>query len=107
MNALSVFSFQENHPIRVVMVDGNPWFVANDICNALSIQNVTQAMRAYERELLRDVVRGGQRSMSCGELPITDIDTELEKVLPAHFELAIEKLETLSTKLTVPVVTDK
>lgn len=39
MNALSVFSFQENHPIRVVMVDG--------------------------------------------------------------------KLETLSTKLTVPVVTDK
>lgn len=260
MNALSVFSFQENHPVRVVMVNGNPWFVAKDVCDALRLVNSRKAlmsldedekgvtlsytpggeqklniisesglytlilrcrdavkqgttawrfrkwvtnevlpairkngeyayvepvpkcagepldwrqkeelrglindiaqsfqyrnawisgvwlalrracrnpspnpitvddlpaivaelrriltaaetalgnMRAYERELLRDVVRGGQRSMSCGELPITDIDTELEKVLPAHFELAIEKLETLSTKLTVPVVTDK
>ncbi|WP_227541846.1 hypothetical protein [Klebsiella pneumoniae] len=38
--------------------------------------------------------------MSCEELPITDINTEMEKVLPAHFELAISKLETLSTKLT-------
>lgn len=64
-------------------------------------------MRVYERELLRDVVRGGRRSMSCGELPITDIDTELEKVLPAHFELAIEKLETLSTKLTSSAITEK
>ncbi|HCT9390578.1 TPA: Bro-N domain-containing protein [Enterobacter hormaechei] len=260
MNALSVFSFQESHPVRVVMVDGNPWFVAKDVCDALRLVNSRKAlmsldedekgvtlsytpggeqklniisesglytlilrcrdavkqgttawrfrkwvtnevlpairksgeyayvepvpkcagepldwrqkeelrglindiaqsfqyrnawisgvwlalrracrnpspnpitvddlpaivaelrriltaaetalgnMRAYERELLRDVVRGGQRSMSCGELPITDIDTELEKVLPAHFELAIEKLETLSTKLTVPAVTDK
>ncbi|EOI1350507.1 Bro-N domain-containing protein [Enterobacter hormaechei] len=257
MKSLSVFSFQESHPVRVVLVEGEPWFVANDICNALSIQNVTQAiarldddersmfnigrqgqaniisesglytlilrcrdavkqgttawrfrkwvtnevlpairkngeyafvepvpksagepldwrqkeelrglindiaqsfqyrnawvsgvwmalrracrnpspnpitvddlpaiiaelrriltaaetalgnMRVYERELLRDVVRGGRRSMSCGELPITDIDTELEKVLPAHFELAIEKLETLSTKLTSSAIIEK
>lgn len=257
MKSLSVFSFQESHQVRVVLVEGEPWFVANDICNALSIQNVTQAiarldddersmfnigrqgqaniisesglytlilrcrdavkqgttawrfrkwvtnevlpairkngeyafvepvpksagepldwrqkeelrglindiaqsfqyrnawvsgvwmalrracrnpspnpitvddlpaiiaelrriltaaetalgnMRVYERELLRDVVRGGRRSMSCGELPITDIDTELEKVLPAHFELAIEKLETLSTKLTSSAIIEK
>lgn len=44
MNALSVFSFQENHPVRVVLVNGEPWFVANDICLALNIQNVTQAI---------------------------------------------------------------
>lgn len=36
MNALSVFSFQENHPVRVVLVNGEPWFVAKDICEALS-----------------------------------------------------------------------
>jgi prophage antirepressor-like protein len=235
MSALAVFSFQEEHQVRVVMINGDPWFVANDICNALSIQNVTQAiarldedersmfnigrqgqaniisesglytlilrcrdavkqgttawrfrkwvtnevlpsirkngeyvyiepepmraaeplnwrqkeylrglindiaqsfqyrnawisgvwlalrracrnpspnpitvddlpaitaelrriltaaesalgnMRTYERELLRDVVRGGRRSMSCGDLPITDINSDLEKALPAHF----------------------
>ncbi|EPJ7772221.1 BRO-N domain-containing protein [Enterobacter hormaechei] len=261
MNALSVFSFQESRPVRVVMVDGNPWFVAKDVCDALTLANSRKAlssldddekntvtlsygkrgnpnvsiisesglytlilrcrdavkqgttawrfrkwvtnevlpairkngeyafvepvpksagepldwrqkeelrglindiaqsfqyrnawvsgvwmalrracmnpspnpitvddlpaiiaelrriltaaetalgnMRVYERELLRDVVRGGRRSMSCGELPITDIDTELEKVLPAHFELAIEKLETLSTKLTSSAIIEK
>lgn len=257
MSALAVFSFQEDYPVRVVMIDDVPWFVANDICTTLNIQNVTQAiarldddersmfnigrqgeaniinesglytlilrcrdavkqgttawrfrkwvtnevlpairkngeygyvepvpkcageplnwrqkeelrglindiaqsfqyrnawvsgvwmalrracrnpapnpitvddipaiaaelrriltaaevalenMRACERELLRDVVRGGRRSMSHKELPITDISTPEEKVLPAHFVLAIEKLEALSAKLAAPAVADK
>ncbi|HGU6846472.1 TPA: Bro-N domain-containing protein [Escherichia coli] len=257
MSALVVFSFQEEHQVRVVMINGDPWFVANDICNALSIQNVTQAiarldedersmfnigrqgqaniisesglytlilrcrdavkqgttawrfrkwvtnevlpsirkngeyvyiepepmraaeplnwrqkeylrglindiaqsfqyrnawisgvwlalrracrnpspnpitvddlpaitaelrriltaaesalgnMRTYERELLRDVVRGGRRSMSCGDLPITDINSDLEKALPAHFELAVQKLEQLSAQLKPAEITNK
>lgn len=40
MNALSVFSFQENHPIRVVLVNGEPWFVAADVCKALDIADI-------------------------------------------------------------------
>ncbi|MFH2431873.1 BRO-N domain-containing protein [Citrobacter freundii] len=257
MSALAVFSFQESHPVRVVMVDGNPWFVALDVIKALRLTNPTMAlkalddderakfnlgrqgetniisesglytlilrcrdavkqgttawrfrkwvtnevlpairkngeygyvepvpkcageplnwrqkeelrglindiaqsfqyrnawvsgvwmalrracrnpapnpitvddipaiaaelrriltasevalenMRACERELLRDVVRGGRRSMSHKELPITDISTPEEKVLPAHFVLAIEKLEALSAKLAAPAVADK
>ncbi|WP_232554904.1 Bro-N domain-containing protein [Klebsiella pneumoniae] len=61
-------------------------------------------MRAYERAFLREVVRGGRRSMTRGELSIMDIGTEMEKVLPAHFELAINKLEALSAKLEAPAV---
>lgn len=252
MKSLSVFSFQESHPVRVVLVEGEPWFVANDICNALSIQNVTQAiarldddersmfnigrqgqaniisesglytlilrcrdavkqgttawrfrkwvtnevlpairktggydyvepapkcaaepldwrvehelraivndiaqcfwykqkwmngirhalrnacrtpaplpltvddlpaivaelrrilaavetaqgnMRAYERDFLRDVVRRGRRNSSRGDLLPVDLDMDQEKVLPAHFELAIEKLEALSAKISLP-----
>lgn len=64
-------------------------------------------MRTYERELLRDVVRGGRRSMSCGDLPITDINSDLEKALPAHFELAVQKLEQLSAQLKPAVITNK
>lgn len=64
-------------------------------------------MRTYERELLRDVVRGGRRSMSCGDLPITDINSDLEKALPAHFELAVQKLEQLSAQLKPAEITDK
>ncbi|HHJ4611823.1 TPA: Bro-N domain-containing protein [Raoultella ornithinolytica] len=254
MNALSVFSFQENHPVRVVLVNGEPWFVALDVTKALRLTNPTMAlkalddderakfnlgrqgetniisesglytlilrcrdavkqgttawrfrkwvtnevlpairksgeynyvepmpksagepldwrqleelrglvndiaqsfryhnawksgvwlalrracrtpspdkitvddlpaiaaelrriltaaeaaldnMRAYERAFLREVVRGGRRSMTRGELSIMDIGTEMEKVLPAHFELAINKLEALSTKLEAPAV---
>lgn len=51
MKALSVFSFLESHPVRVVLVEGEPWFVANDICNALSIQNVTQAIAGLSTKL--------------------------------------------------------
>lgn len=255
MKALSVFSFQESHPVRVVMVDGNPWFVAKDICDALGLTNsrvsldaldddekgVTSTytpggnqkvsiisesglytlilrcrdavkqgttawrfrkwvtnevlpairkngeyafvepepkcaaepldwrvehelraivndiaqcfwykqkwmngirhalrnacrtpaplpltvndlpaivaelrriltavetaqgnMRAYERDFLRDVVRRGHRNASGGELLPVDLDMDQEKVLPAHFELAIEKLEALSAKISYP-----
>ncbi|EFY1631522.1 hypothetical protein PVD38_004508 [Escherichia coli] len=28
MSALAVFSFQEEHQVRVVMINGDPWFVA-------------------------------------------------------------------------------
>ncbi|EPV8633923.1 BRO-N domain-containing protein [Enterobacter hormaechei] len=255
MNSLSVFSFQESHPVRVVMVDGNPWFVAKDICDALGLTNsrvsldaldddekgVTSTytpggnqkvsiisesglytlilrcrdavkqgttawrfrkwvtnevlpairktggydyvepapkcaaepldwrvehelraivndiaqcfwykqkwmngirhalrnacrtpaplpltvddlpaivaelrrilaavetaqgnMRAYERDFLRDVVRRGRRNSSGGDLLPVDLDMDQEKVLPAHFELAIEKLEALSAKISLP-----
>lgn len=90
-----------------ITVDDLPAIIAELRRILTAAETALGNMRVYERELLRDVVRGGRRSMSCGELPITDIDTELEKVLPAHFELAIEKLETLSTKLTSSAITEK
>ena len=41
---LATFSF-DNMPIRVVKDEHeNPWFVAKDICDALGIQNTTQAL---------------------------------------------------------------
>ncbi|CZY07283.1 BRO-N domain-containing protein [Enterobacter hormaechei] len=90
-----------------ITVDDLPAIIAELRRILTAAETALGNMRVYERELLRDVVRGGRRSMSCGELPITDIDTALEKVLPAHFELAIEKLETLSTKLTSPATAEK
>lgn len=35
-----VFTFNENNkPIRVEVVDGEPWFVAKDVCDVLGIEN--------------------------------------------------------------------
>lgn len=48
MNALSVFSFQNSHPVRVVMVDGDPWFVAKDVCDALTLVNSRKALMSLD-----------------------------------------------------------
>ncbi|MEV7021513.1 BRO family protein [Kitasatospora sp. NPDC093558] len=42
-------------PIRVVMIDGDPWFVATDVCQVLDRRNPAQAVRALESHQHRTV----------------------------------------------------
>jgi len=42
-NILLFFIFQ-CHDIRVVIHNGEPWFVAKDVCEVLEISNVSQAI---------------------------------------------------------------
>ncbi len=49
MNALSVFNF-DTLPVRVVMIDGEPWFVAADVCKTLEIGNVSMALSRLDDE---------------------------------------------------------
>jgi prophage antirepressor-like protein len=51
------FAF-EALPVRVVARDGDPWFVAADVCRILGLANVTMALRALdddEKHTLSDV----------------------------------------------------
>ena len=41
--SLSVFKF-EAHEVRSITKDGEPWFVASDVCEALTIANVSMAV---------------------------------------------------------------
>ncbi|WP_321946560.1 Bro-N domain-containing protein [Paraburkholderia sp. J10-1] len=43
------FSF-EGHPIRGVKRDGEPWFVAADVCRAIGIGNPTKALHALDAD---------------------------------------------------------
>lgn len=45
----AVFSFV-SHTMRVVMIDGNPWFIAADVCDALDIQNPTDALKRLDED---------------------------------------------------------
>ncbi|MBG6243554.1 MAG: hypothetical protein EKE20_17955, partial [Candidatus Symbiopectobacterium sp. Dall1.0] len=45
--AFTSFSF-ENHEVRTIVINGEPWFVAQDVCYALQIQNVTQAIERLD-----------------------------------------------------------
>lgn len=46
-NDLISYQF-ENETVRVIMIAGEPWFVANDLCGVLGISNVSQAMKRLD-----------------------------------------------------------
>lgn len=49
MNNINSFTFGVNR-IRVAIVDGEPWFGAADVCSALDIGNVSQALMRLDDE---------------------------------------------------------
>lgn len=50
MNELQIFNSSEFGQIRTVTKDNEPWFVASDICKALDIKNVTQAIQRLDND---------------------------------------------------------
>lgn len=57
--AIEPFNFN-NHPVRVVMLGDEPWFVAADVCAVLGIRNVPDAMtRLDEADIAQTDVRSG------------------------------------------------
>lgn len=50
MTALTVFNFQD-FEVRTVAIDGEPWFVAKDVCDVLGLTNISESIkRLSERE---------------------------------------------------------
>lgn len=48
-NEVLNFDF-EGHEVRMVVIDGEPWFVGNDIANALGYRDNTSALRNVDKE---------------------------------------------------------
>lgn len=65
---IEVFNFsQEKAPIRVQLVDGEPWFVAKDVCQVLGIEKYRDAVSRLdedERESVLVDTLGGTQKMS-------------------------------------------
>jgi prophage antirepressor-like protein len=50
-NALTTFTFAPtNAQVRTVTIDGNPWFVAADVCAILDIANTSQAVARLDAD---------------------------------------------------------
>lgn len=62
MNNLQLFQNEQFGTIRTVMVDGEPWFVAKDVCEALELEDTSKAVsRLDDDELTRiKIGSGGQ-----------------------------------------------
>ena len=48
-NAIQVFNNEDFGEVRTIIIDGEPWFVANDVCKALEI-DATSTRRLDEDE---------------------------------------------------------
>ena len=44
------FAIFDDADIRIQMIDGEPWFVAKDVCEVLGIQNVSQAVASLDSD---------------------------------------------------------
>lgn len=62
MNDIQIFNFQSNG-VRVVKGDnGEPWFVAKDICDVLGLGNITEALRNLDDdELSSEILKSGNQ----------------------------------------------
>ena len=63
-NKMQVFSSQQFGNVRVVERDGEPWFVAADVCKALEIGNPSQVLvRLEDDEKMNTLIsnEGNQR----------------------------------------------
>ena len=49
MSALLSYQF-DDAPVRVVMIAGDPWFIANDLCRVLEIRNARDAMSRLDED---------------------------------------------------------
>lgn len=47
MGELQIFNYEEK-AIRTVTINGEPWWVAKDVCDILEIQNTSQAIQSLE-----------------------------------------------------------
>lgn len=53
------FEFK-SHEVRTVIVDGEPWFVAKDVCDVLELGNITEALRGLDAdELTSEILKSG------------------------------------------------
>ena len=49
MNQLKMFNF-ENNSVRLIRKNGEPWFVAKDVCDVLEIRNTSQALQRLDED---------------------------------------------------------
>ncbi|WGM00540.1 BRO-N domain-containing protein [Arsenophonus nasoniae] len=60
------FSF-ENYSVRIIVIDGQPWFVAKDVCKVLELTNPRMSLQALdydEKDVSSIYTLGGQQNMN-------------------------------------------
>ncbi|MEG3875767.1 Bro-N domain-containing protein [Microcoleus sp. herbarium7] len=113
--AISVFEF-ETLTVRIATLDGEPWFVAKDLCDVLDVANPSQALSRLEEDekntiILNEGNRGNPNTSVVSEsgmyaLVLTSrkpTAKSFRKWVTAEVLPAIRKTGTYSVPITTPI----
>ena len=101
MSNIIPFSF-EKLQVRVVTIDGEPWFVGKDVCDALGYKNATDAMNQH----CRGVAKRYPISDSLGRLQETRVinEPDLMRLIVGSTLPAAQAFEKLVFETILPQV---
>jgi prophage antirepressor-like protein len=100
LNGLQVFDFEEN-AVRMMVLDGEPWWVANDVCRVVGLSNVSQAVSRLDDDqkdnrILNDVVGREKRMVIVNETGLYELVFRSDKPEAKRFRKWVTK-EVLPT----------
>lgn len=49
-NLPQIFNYEDGQQVRTMFLEGQPWFVAKDVCNILGVTNVTETLKRLEED---------------------------------------------------------
>lgn len=87
---ISPFSFG-GHEVRVVMRDGEPWFVAGDVCAALDYRNTSKAVADHLDDDERMTVATSESHLGADIRAVASTDTPVGKRGGARFFVVINE----------------
>jgi prophage antirepressor-like protein len=68
MNELTAFRFKEGQEVRTLERDGEPWFVAKDVCDILGHTNPTRALQTLDDDEKDVITRASDPNLLLGSL---------------------------------------
>lgn len=83
--ALQTFDFNDK-TVRVIMRDGEPWWVARDVCDVLELVDVTSALRAVVKLIIIQIIRDSPYTFvtpAVSVFPITVIRRQIAPWCPS------------------------
>lgn len=79
-NEIQTFTSDQFGTIRAASVDGEPWFVAKDVCDALGLHNTTEALRGLDDDE-KSNISSSEVAQNGGRAPLIVSEPGLYKLI--------------------------
>ena len=98
---MATYSFN-GMDLRVVEIDGEPWFVATDVCKALTIANATYATRNLNEVEVQRIHQGTFHPMKGGAPVIMITESGLYKLVMRSDKAQAKEFQDWVTREVLP-----